>query len=220
VLDGCLSLVGRASDERKAEVCAEMLPICKREMQRLLSIVERLLEFRELSQEEKALECQPVDVGVTVAQVEQAVAQRYPDKNIEFISAVDPAAQYVEASAEHVDIVVQELMDNAVKFCAETPIRVEVTVKRRDDGALLVSVTDNGPGIPHEYLDRVFDGYVQIEEHLTGQVPGLGLGLRVVKEVVEAYGGQVGVHSKIGQGTTMWVTLGASERLGSASRTQ
>jgi len=64
-----------------------------------------------------------------------------------------------------------------------------------------------GRGIPHEYCDRIFSGFVQVEDHATGQVPGLGMGLYMARKTVEAYGGEMTVESQLGEGSTFSFAL-------------
>jgi signal transduction histidine kinase len=104
-------------------------------------------------------------------------------------------------------MVLDNLLDNAVKFGDKEPMRITVRAERQDEEWLRVAVTDNGPGIPHEYTDRVFDEFVQVEDLATGKVPGLGLGLCMAKQVVEAYGGTITIESCIGQGSTVSFVL-------------
>ena len=65
---------------------------------------------------------------------------------------------------------------------------------------------------PIEYFDRIFDGFVQVEDRATGQVPGLGVGLRMARQVVEAYGGEMTVESHMGEGSTFSFTLPAVKK--------
>lgn len=207
VLRGYLGMLDTIAFEDMTATCRQMVPICVREADRLGDAVERLLQFRDLSAEEKQAASAPLKMASVLEGVETAIRKRYPDKQIQLRAEVGSGARYVEAASGDVGLIVEELVDNAVKFSGEGPVRVDVQVHRTDDGTLQVSVTDNGPGIPHEYLDRVFQGYVQVEEHVTGQVAGLGLGLRIVKGVVERAGGTVAVHSDPGNGATVTVVI-------------
>jgi PAS domain S-box-containing protein len=114
----------------------------------------------------------------------------------------------------------QNLIGNAVKFAADAP--VTVTIGWADDGACWqFSVTDTGPGIDPKYHDRIFQIFQTL--HARDQFESTGIGLALVKKIVEFCGGQVGVESAVGQGCTFWFTLpkaaaapGASEIVSSA----
>lgn len=207
VIGGSLDVMAHLPPERMAEAWERLLPICQRQVKRLDETIGRLLKFRELSAAGQSAEMAPVDLAEVIGEVEADLRDRYPEEEIEFDTTIAAEAEKVMMGADDLRLVVEELTDNAVKFAEQRPVRVAVTGERDAEGALRISVADNGPGIPHEYLDRVFEGYVQIEEVTTGQIHGLGLGLRIVKQVAEAHGGDVSIESELGSGTTVTVTL-------------
>ena len=83
------------------------------------------------------------------------------------------------------------------------------TAHDRFPSELRVVVKDNGPGLPPEFQERVFDGFVQVEEQLTGQVPGLGMGLFLARQVARAYGGSIRLKSRLGRGCEVTFCLPA-----------
>ncbi|MDD5656902.1 MAG: HAMP domain-containing sensor histidine kinase, partial [Elusimicrobia bacterium] len=98
------------------------------------------------------------------------------------------------------------LLENAAKFGGKGAPDIRLAA-RLAEGRLRVSVRDNGPGIPGEEQPKLFRKFYQIDEHFTGQIPGMGLGLAFVKNVVEAHGGEVGVKSESGRGSEFYFTL-------------
>lgn len=102
-----------------------------------------------------------------------------------------------------------DLMENAIRFNTKSSKRLTVSVQAQD-GHVVISVADNGPGIPPEEQDRVFQRFHQIEEDFTGQVRGMGLGLSFVKKVVELHRGRIDLESRPGEGTTFTVMLPAT----------
>ncbi len=206
VIGGTLDVIVHLPQERISEAGERLLPICLRQVRRLEETIERLLKFRELSAAEPTPSMREADLREIIPEVEEMVRERYPETAISFEAEVADDARPAPLSPDDARLIVEELVDNAVKF-AEEAVRVTVSVDREPEGPVTISVSDDGPGIPHEHLDRVFEGFLQIEEVTTGQVKGLGLGLRIVKEVVEAYGGTVAITSEIGRGTTLTVTV-------------
>lgn len=101
---------------------------------------------------------------------------------------------------------VKNLVENAVKFDAKPSPTVAVSVEGAGEWAA-VSVTDMGPGIPPEEQQAVFSRFHQVEKDFTGQKEGMGLGLAYVKKVAELHGGSVKLSSRLGQGTTVTITL-------------
>lgn len=102
--------------------------------------------------------------------------------------------------------VFRNLIENAIKFNPKTPHQLRVSGQVQD-GRVEIVFADNGPGIPSEERGKIFQKFYQIEGHFTGQVQGMGLGLALVKRVVEEHGGQVRVDSTLGQGSTFTISL-------------
>jgi signal transduction histidine kinase len=93
------------------------------------------------------------------------------------------------------------LLSNALKY---TPSGGTITLTvAMDDGWVHFSVKDQGPGIPKEYLERIFDRFVQVEARKAGAAVGTGLGLTFCKLAVEAHGGRIWLESEVGNGTTV-----------------
>jgi signal transduction histidine kinase len=111
----------------------------------------------------------------------------------------------IQADAEKVGLVLSNLLSNAIKFTPEGG-RIEVTAQNYLKG-ILVSVSDNGGGITPADQARIFERFYQARvEHIAGH-GGLGLGLTIVKQLVELHEGQVWVESELGKGTTFFFTL-------------
>ncbi|MCS6859991.1 MAG: response regulator [Abditibacteriales bacterium] len=210
IVGGFLDLVHRLPAERFLQERESLLDICLSELRRLEETVEKLLNFKALSTQQFEAASQHTDVAAAVAAASEQIHSRYPSKTIAVTTAIAPDATHVDTRADHCQILLEQLLDNAAKFGDKDPVRVAVEVERSDPSRLRFSVRDNGPGIPHEYYDRVFEGFVQIEEHVTGQVPGLGIGLFTARQIVRAYGGDISLQSRLGEGTTVTFTLPAA----------
>lgn len=113
----------------------------------------------------------------------------------------------VEADSERVQRVIVNLVNNAVKYAAQSKdiiIGVE-----QIPGHIKVSVTDKGPGIAKEKIPHLFERYYRADE-MGGQYSGLGLGLYISAEIIRKHGGQIGVESEPGKGSSFWFTLPAA----------
>lgn len=209
ILGGYLELARKLSPEQLVEQWPHLAGVCNTELKSLADIVDKLLDFDKLSSTQLEAELRHTDVAGVAERVGAWVRKRYPDRALELEVAVPPEAAEVGCTNEHLAFILGELLDNAVKFADKEPVEVRLTGEVRADGQVLLTFTDNGPGIPHEYYDRIFEGFVQVEEFVTGQIPGLGIGLRLARQIVEAYGGQIAVKSVIGEGTTFSFDLPA-----------
>jgi signal transduction histidine kinase len=111
----------------------------------------------------------------------------------------------VNGSYGYVRRVLDNLLDNAVKF---TPAGGTITVRvRREGDQVVLEVSDTGVGIPSDQLDRIFERFYQVNGSIWRRYGGVGLGLSLVKEIVETYGGRVTVESQVGEGSTFTVRL-------------
>lgn len=112
----------------------------------------------------------------------------------------------VRADGRRIGWVVSELLDNAVKF-NEPNGKVKLIGRRWDDERFQFLVKDNGPGIPAEYLEVVFEPFRQLDSSATRKAGGMGLGLTLARQIVEAHGSQLEIQSMPGQGTQVGFTL-------------
>jgi signal transduction histidine kinase len=124
--------------------------------------------------------------------------------NINLQTTIEPTATYM-GDMLGLDQAIRNLLDNALKF---TPPNGTVRVALLDEpNRIILRVEDSGPGIPPDMQDKVFLPFFQIDTSLARQHPGAGMGLAIVQHVVEAHGGQVILHSTLGQGSQFVVVL-------------
>ncbi len=112
---------------------------------------------------------------------------------------------YVHADFAQITLVMNNLLDNAVAFTPDHG-HIEVSI-RHLTGAVAVTVTDSGIGIPKPYLNRVFDAFYQVESHLVRHHQGLGLGLAIAKQIIRQHGGRIWAESSEGKGSRFTFTL-------------
>ncbi len=154
------------------------------------------------------LHLQPVDVGEVAEQVAERLQLHAQEKGIVLKTAVTPHLPLVQADPERLTQILTNLIANALRYTPEGT-RVELSV-RAVDGGVETAVSDNGPGIPPEDLPRLFDRFWRAEKSRSRATGGSGLGLAVVKQLVEAHNGRIIVESARGVGTRFAFTLPAS----------
>jgi signal transduction histidine kinase len=114
------------------------------------------------------------------------------------------------ADRDRVNQVLDNLLGNAIKF---SPNGGRITVQLAAvDGMVQVSVSDTGIGIPADQLERIFDRFYQVDGSATRKFGGAGLGLTIVKRIVEAHGGRIWAESQVGRGSTFLFTLPQVQR--------
>jgi signal transduction histidine kinase len=146
----------------------------------------------------------PVDIRKTMEAAAEGVRDRLINQHISLEIESDPAdIGTFSADERRVRQVLYNLLSNAVGFSPERGT-IRLRAQRRA-GAIVFSVTDQGPGIPPEMADRIFERF---ESHPQGsQHRGAGLGLAIVRSFVQLHGGSVDIDSKVGQGTTVICTF-------------
>ena len=177
-------------------------------MRSLLRIIDDLLDVSRMIHGPLRLELRPVEIAQVVRTAIDAVRPTAKAKGILIDTAIDPTAGLVEGDAGRLQQIVWNLLTNAIKF---TPSggHVQVRLERRDE-QVRVAVRDTGMGIPAEFLPHLFERFRQADATSTRPHGGLGLGLAIVRHLVELHGGTIDAASPgPGGGATFTVTLPA-----------
>ena len=168
-------------------------------------LVDDLLDVSRIINGKLVLQLSPVDLGGVVASAVELVRNAADAKEIELVSSLPPGALMV-GDAERLRQVVWNLLSNAVKFTGKHG-RVAIRLERRDS-QLELTVSDTGVGIDPEFSSHMFERFSQADSSTTRPHGGLGLGLAVVRHLVELHGGTVSAASRgRGHGATFSVTL-------------
>jgi signal transduction histidine kinase len=202
-LRGTIRLLIERGHELPPETTDAMLDVLDRSAARLETTILDLLAATELD----GTSLQAAD-GSPVVSVLDIVAERtraLPVNGHHVTFAHDGKDLRVQAPEEHLREILDRLLDNAVKFTRHDG-HIDVHVGKFDNYAV-ISITDDGPGIPKEDQERIFDRFVTLGDLLTRESNGLGMGLFIVRNLVESMDGAVGVKSQPGNGATFRVKL-------------
>ena len=153
------------------------------------------------------LELQPTELHALVEKVFTDLHSRADNKGVRLVNELP--AMTAKADVNRVDQVLANLVDNAIKY-GRAQGSVTVGGEKTDDGKLEIFVRDDGPGIPAEALDRVFERFYRVDKARSRDQGGTGLGLSIVKHIVQSHGGEVWAKSELGKGTTFFFTLPAA----------
>jgi two-component system, OmpR family, phosphate regulon sensor histidine kinase PhoR len=190
------------------EVAVRFLKIIERNTQRLDLLIQDLLTISALESGRIKLTLQPVELRPLVEKIFSDLKPPASNKNIELADQLPMLT--ATADANRLEQVLANLVDNAIKY-GRPQGAVTVGGKKLDDGKLEIFVQDDGPGIPAEALDRVFERFYRVDKARSREQGGTGLGLSIVKHIVQAHGGEVWVKSELGKGATFFFTLPAAE---------
>ena len=189
----------------KNESMLRYLGIIKEENTRLGQQVERVLQTAQMEREEITLKRKSVDVAVLIQHVAEINGPLLDSVNGSVKLTLSDLPNRMEIDEVHISNVLNNLVDNAVKYSPSNP-KVEIHAHQQDQG-ILISVKDQGMGMPKEALSNIFDAFYRVPTGNVHNVKGFGLGLSYVKKIVEAHGGKVNVKSKLGEGSTFEIYL-------------
>ncbi len=183
----------------------EFLRIIEQESERLTRIVDNMLELSQLESGKVRMTKDNVDVNGIVKHVGQILSPTTEKRSIDLELRLGSEPVTIFADEGMLQQLLVNLVNNAIKFTPDGG-RVGVSV---DDGgsAVEIVVEDNGIGIPQSELDRIFEGFYQVDSSATRRYGGVGLGLAIVNNIVEWHDGRIWVDSKEGEGTRFTVSL-------------
>jgi len=202
-LKGFLSALLIGSVDDSAEARQEYYRIMLKQTDRLERLITDLLEVSRVESEEPLLQRYEIELAPCIMEQIRSVSDRHPGRMVRFHD--ETGTVKVIADLAPVGLVISNLMSNAMKYSPpETPVHVTVSTA---DGRAIVSISDQGEGIPLEEQARIFDRFYQIEGHLTRSSGGIGLGLYISKRLVETMSGELWVESTPGLGATFSFSL-------------
>lgn len=190
----------------RQEEVAEAIEVIERNARSQTQIIEDLLDMSRIISGKIRLDVQRVDVSAVIAAAVESVKPSADMKGLRLISVLDPLAGPVKGDPARIQQIVWNLLTNAVKFTPKGG-KIQVALERVNSHIEIV-VSDNGEGIKPEFLPHVFDRFKQADSSSTRRYSGLGIGLSIVKQLVELHGGVVRAKSPgIGQGATFIISL-------------
>jgi len=186
------------------EVAERFLKIIERNAQRLDLLIQDLLTISALESGRIKLSLQPVELRPLVEKVFADLKPPADNKNVGLVNTLPGLT--ATADTNRLEQVLANLVDNAIKY-GRTQGTVTVGGGKTGDGKVEIFVQDDGPGIPTEALDRVFERFYRVDKARSREQGGTGLGLSIVKHIVHNHGGKVWAKSEPGKGATFFFTL-------------
>ena len=177
--------------------------------QHLLGIINDILDFSKIEAGKLAVEFVDFDLEKVLENVSNLISEKAFAKGLELIFDIDPAVStHPKGDPLRLGQILINFCNNAVKFTEHGEIIVKARVQEEDEKGQLVcfSVSDTGIGLTQEQMGRLFQAFEQADASTTRQHGGTGLGLAISKKLAQLMGGDVGVKSEVGKGSTFWFT--------------
>lgn len=181
--------------------------IMKQNCYRLLRLINNLLDITKIDSGFYRLNMCNHDIVKIIEDITQSVAEYIREKNIEVIFDTDVEEKIIGCDADKIERIILNLLSNAVKF-TKPGGKIEVGIHELTD-VINISVRDTGKGIPRDKLNSIFDRFIQVDKSLSRRSEGTGIGLALVKSLVEMHGGSIVVESEYGEYTQFDIVLPA-----------
>jgi PAS domain S-box-containing protein len=191
----------------------ELLESFKQDCSRLTKLVRELLQISKLESGKLVQAEEAVDLRKVVDSSLEPYRLQFKEKGVVLTVSMDQALPLLMADEQHLSWVVSNLISNALRY---TPSGGKVEVCATvDRGSIVLKVLDTGEGIPPEYLDKIFDKFVQVKQMFNLTPGSVGLGLSIAKDIVEMYDGKISVESELHKGSSFTVRLPVARQTGS-----
>ncbi len=199
------SIIGALTTLQRPELmpedprAAQLVDMAAKQSNRLKTLIEDLLVMSRIEADSLPVRPERIQLEPFIAELLETLpgAERVDHQPT-------PGIGRVVADPDHLTRVITNLVDNAIKYGGDSSIELETGLAR---GEVRISVVDHGPGIPYEQHDRMFDRFTQLQPHATRSKGGAGLGLSIVRGLVEAMGGRVWFEPTVGGGATFTVAI-------------
>lgn len=206
-MQSCLYVASAESSGTLTDKQSDFLDRANQRTAQLTDFVKELLNLTQMRLSGH-VEMEEFSLSETIVKALDAVARKAEDKSITVTSDVDPAIDRITGDEFSINEMITNLLFNAVKYTPEGRT-IHLETVRRDDH-VQIDITDTGIGIPADELGNVFDEFFRASNAKKSEKDGTGLGLSLVKQIVERHGGTISVRSEEGRGSTFTVTLHGS----------
>ena len=209
-MNGVIGMTGLLLDTELSAEQREYAETARQSGEALLSVINDILDFSRIEAGRMAIESCAFDLRLVIEEVEEMLAPKIEERKLDLVLEYPPdVPRHFIGDAGRIRQVVTNLAGNAVKFTSSGHVLVTVSCAPQDGekAQVRIAVEDTGPGIPAEKMGGLFEKFNQVDGSTTRKYGGTGLGLAISKQLVNLMGGEVGVASQVGEGSTFWFTL-------------
>ena len=205
-------VIGMSSILLETDLSAEQrenAEIILRSGENLLELINDILDFSKIESGKIEFESINFNLLLMLDDIRRLLAYRADDAGLELSYSIDPAVPlFLKGDPGRIRQVVTNLVGNALKFTEKGSVTVNASLVSDQDGVSTVkfSIRDTGIGIPESRISAIFSPFTQVDASTTRKYGGTGLGLSISKQLVELMGGEIGITSELGKGSTFWFT--------------
>ena len=172
---------------------------------RLTHLIDNILDFSRIERGKKSYTLEETDIASLIYDTVDRYQRRMRNKSLQINLSIQPGMPNIEVDSKTIEQVLHNLLDNAIKY-SENAKAIDLHTEM-DNSHIIISVRDYGIGIAKEDQTRIFERFYRAGNKKTHNIKGSGIGLALVKEIVEAHGGKTQVSSRLGEGSTFSVYL-------------
>jgi PAS domain S-box-containing protein len=208
VILGIIQLLKRNSNNRVLDKNAyeRYVEVMRQNCYRLLRLINNLIDVNKADSEYMELNLRNHDIVSMIEDVTQSISEYAKDKGVSIIFDTEVEEKVIACDEEKIERIMLNLISNAIKFNKENGM-IFVNIYNMEEDSILVSVKDTGRGIPENKLEEVFYRFKQVDPLLTRSNEGSGIGLALVKSLIEKHEGEIWVESTYGEGTEFFFRL-------------
>ncbi len=209
-ISGVIGMTELLLDEDLTPKTLDMVHVIKRSGESLLAIINDILDFSKIESGKLNLESIDFDLGELIGDFAKTMSFRTSESNVELICPANPIRHiWFKGDPGRIRQILTNLVGNALKFTSkgEVTVRYEHSEENSDNHLLKFQITDTGIGLTEVQIKQLFNKFSQADSSTTRRFGGTGLGLAISKQLTELMGGEIGVESSFGSGSTFWFTL-------------
>lgn len=204
-IHGSIGLINTGKVGDLSPQVAKLLGIAERNSVRLKKLIDDILDIQKIESGRMKFDLKPLDLKPLLEVSIEDIKSFGDQFHVDFLLDDIEPGTIVRADSDRLKQVMNNLLSNAAKFSPPNS-SVEISMKE-NDGVIRVEVRDNGPGIPVDFRDKIFDRFTQEDSTMTRERGGSGLGLNITRSIVEMHGGEIGFETELDIGTIFYFEL-------------
>jgi len=220
-MNGVIGMLDMLLDTEQTDEQKDFAKSAQSSADSLLMLINDILDHSKIEAGKLDLETIDFDLRPTLENLSDLMAMKTREKGVEFACLIHERAPcLLKGDPGRLRQILINLTGNAIKFVEKGEVSISVDVKEETETAvtLLFEVKDTGIGIPADRVDSLFESFTQVDASTTRKYGGTGLGLAISKQLSELMGGEIGIESEEGKGTTFWFTVVMGKQVGQTSK--